>query len=170
MTASSSRALTLARPVIAGLVVLNLVYAATLVALLVFSFLIDGWPWRPLGIELVTDYPWAPAGLRLIVVVGIVGAAVVHTILRRLQAIVATVRDGDPFVLENARRLESIAWRVLALEGLRLVVAAIVRLVGDPFPAPPFSFAPWLAVLLLFVLAGVFAHGARMREDLDGTV
>jgi len=24
--------------------------------------------------------------------------------------------------------------------------------------------------LLLFVLAGVFAHGSRMRDDLDGTV
>jgi len=33
-----------------------------------------------------------------------------------------------------------------------------------------FSFTPWLAVLLLFVLAGVFAQGARMRTDLEGTV
>lgn len=33
-----------------------------------------------------------------------------------------------------------------------------------------FSFTPWIAVLLLFVLARVFAHGARMREDLEGTV
>ena len=31
-------------------------------------------------------------------------------------------------------------------------------------------FAPWLAVLLLFVLARVFDQGARMRADLDGTV
>ena len=33
-----------------------------------------------------------------------------------------------------------------------------------------FSVAPWLAVLLLFVLARVFAEGTRMRSDLDGTV
>jgi hypothetical protein len=33
-----------------------------------------------------------------------------------------------------------------------------------------FSLAPWLAVLLLFVLAQVFDHGARMRDDLEGTV
>jgi hypothetical protein len=33
-----------------------------------------------------------------------------------------------------------------------------------------FSLAPWLAVLLLFVLAGVFAHGTRLRDDLEGTV
>ena len=30
--------------------------------------------------------------------------------------------------------------------------------------------APWLAVLMLFVLSGVFAHGARLRTDLEGTV
>jgi hypothetical protein len=33
-----------------------------------------------------------------------------------------------------------------------------------------FSFAPWLAVLLLFVLARVFEHGAWMRSELEGTV
>jgi hypothetical protein len=33
-----------------------------------------------------------------------------------------------------------------------------------------FSVVPWLAILLLFVLAGVFARGARMRADLEGTV
>jgi hypothetical protein len=33
-----------------------------------------------------------------------------------------------------------------------------------------FSIASWFAVLLLFVLSGVFAQGARMRADLEGTV
>jgi hypothetical protein len=33
-----------------------------------------------------------------------------------------------------------------------------------------FSLTPWLAVLLLFVLARVFEQGAHMREDLEGTV
>jgi hypothetical protein len=33
-----------------------------------------------------------------------------------------------------------------------------------------FSVTPWLAVLLLFVLAQVFGDGARMRDDLTGTV
>ena len=32
------------------------------------------------------------------------------------------------------------------------------------------TFHPWIAVLLLFVLARVFAQGARMREDIEGTV
>jgi hypothetical protein len=108
--------------------------------------------------------------LRLIVFIGVAGAAIVHTVLRRLLAIVDTVRDGDPFILDNSRRLDAIAWSVVALELLRLVVMAIVAAVWEPGKLGGFSFAPWLAVLLLFVLSGVFARGARMRADLEGTV
>lgn len=170
MNTMSARALAVARPVIQGLTVLNLLYAVVITGLLVSSFFIDGWPQRPLGIELVAKYPWAATGLRAIVVIGVVGAVIVHTILRRLLAIVDTVRGGDPFILPNARRLNAIAWSVLALELLRMIVAALAAAVWKPGEVDGFSFAPWLAVLLLFVLSGVFAHGARMRADLEGTV
>ena len=170
MTRTSTQALAVARPVIRGLIVLNILYALAIAVLLVFSFFIEGWPQRPLGFDLTHAHPLAGDGLRAIVVIGVIGAAIVHTILRRLLAIVDTVRAGDPFILENARRLNAIAWRVLALEGLRLVVAAIAAVVWEPGRVDAFSFAPWLAVLLFFVLAGVFAHGARLREDLEGTV
>lgn len=170
MSPSSARALAVARPVIQVLTVLNALYAVGIAGLLVFSFFIDGWPQRPLGFDLVHAHPMAGFGVRMIVVVGLVGAAIVHTILRRLLAIVDTVRVGDPFILENARRLNAIAWSVAALEGLRLIVAAIAAAVWEPGKVDAFSFAPWLAVLLLFVLSGVFAHGARLRADLEGTV
>ena len=170
MTQANARALAIARPVIQILIVLNAVYALVIAALLVFSFTIDGWPQRPLGFDLVHAHPMAGLGVRAIVVVGLVGAALVHLILRRLLAIVDTVRVGDPFILDNAARLNAIAWSVAALEGLRLIVAAIATAVWEPGKVDAFSFAPWLAVLLLFVLAGVFAHGARMRADLEGTV
>ena len=170
MSPTASRALAFARPVIQLLTVLNICYALGIGLLLVFSFLMPGWPERALGFDIVNKYPFVPGGLRAIVVFGIIGAAIVHTILRRLLAIVDTVRDGDPFILEIASRLETIAWRVLALEGLRIVIAGIAAVVWEPGRIAPFSFAPWLAVLLLFVLAGVFAHGARLRADLQGTV
>ena len=57
---------------------------------------------------------------------------------------------------------------------LSLVIAAIARTVSTP--AHPldldagFSINGWLAVLLTFLLARVFAEGALMREDLEGTV
>ncbi len=138
--------------------------------MLISSFLVEGWPWRPLGFDLATMHPLAPLGLRTIMLVGIVGAAIVHSILRRLRAIVDSVREGDPFVLENARRLDAIAWRVLAIEVLRLTVWCIALSVWEPGKVSGFSFAPWLAIVLLFVLSGVFAQGARLRADLEGTV
>jgi len=169
MTRSSIRALAFARPVIKGLTVLNLVYAAGLAALFVFSFFIEGWPTRPLG-DFASTHPQLGNGLRAIVAIGFVAALIVHTILRRLLAMVDTVRDGDPFILENAERLNAIAWSVLALEVLRLGVMTIGSIVWEPGRLGEFSFTPWLAVLLLFVLSGVFTHGARMRADLEGTV
>lgn len=169
MTRLSAGAVAAARPVIVILTALNIAYGVLLAVLLVWSFFIEGWPERPLG-EFASLHPLLPAGLRAIVLIGILGAAVVHTILRRLLAIVDTVREGDPFNLENARRLDAIAWRVLALELLRMAVAFIAATVWEPGHLGGFSFTPWLAVLLLFVLSGVFAHGARLRDDLEGTV
>lgn len=170
MTRATANALAVARPAIQVLTVLNLVYGLAIAALLVWSFFIEGWPQRPLGFDMVNAHPWVGQGLRAIVVVGIAGAAIVHAILRKLLAIVDTVRAGDPFIADNVRRLDTIAWSVAALELLRLVVAGIAAVVWEAGRMEAFSFAPWLAVLLLFVLAGVFAQGARMRADLEGTV
>lgn len=169
MNSTSARALAVARPVIQGLTVLNLFYGISIALLLVWSFFIEGWPQTPLG-DFASKHPQLPNGLRVIVVIGVIGAVIAHTILRRLLAIVDTVRSGDPFILENARRLTAIAWSVLALEVLRLLVAAIASTVWEAGRIDGFSIASWFAVLMLFVLAGVFSQGARMRADLEGTV
>ncbi|GAB3351874.1 DUF2975 domain-containing protein [Lysobacter tyrosinilyticus] len=168
MTRTSAQALAIARPVIQGLTILNILYGAGITVLFCASFFIKGWPQNPLGH--FSDHPLLPLGLRVIVVLGIIGAAIVHTILRRLLAIVDTVRDGDPFILDNARRLNAIAWSVLSLEVLRLMVGGVAAAVWEPGHIDGFSIASWFAVLLLFVLSGVFAQGARMRADLEGTV
>ena len=169
MNSMSARALAVARPVIQVLIVLNVFYGVCIFLLLVWSFFIEGWPQTPLG-DFASEHPQLPNGLRAIVVIGVAGAAIVHTILRRLRAIVDTVRDGDPFILANAQRLNAIAWSVLALEVLRLIVAAIASAVWEAGRVDGLSIASWFAVLLLFVLSGVFTHGARMRADLEGTV
>ena len=94
--------------------------------------------------------------------------------LKRLLGMVETVRAGDPFVAANADRLQAIAWALLVLQLLSIVIGAIGKAISTP--AHPvdldagFSINGWLAVLLTFVLARVFAHGALMREDLEGTV
>lgn len=170
MNRTSARALSVARPIIQGLTVLNILYALSIASLLGASFFIEGWPEKPLGFDLATMHPQLPLGLRAIEIIGLVGAAIVHTILRRLLAIVDTVRGGDPFILQNAKRLNAIAWSVLAIEVLRLMVITIAAVLWESGRLGGFSLAPWFAVLLLFVLSGVFAHGARMRADLEGTV
>jgi hypothetical protein len=170
MRSMSTRALAVARPVIQVLTVVNILYVIGLALLFVFSFFVDGWPARPLGFDTVHAHPQIGNGLRAIVLLGILAAAIVYGVLRHLLAIVDSVRDGDPFVLDNARRLDAIAWRTAALEGIRLVILAIAALVWERGRLGSFTIAPWLAVLMLFVLAGVFAQGARMRADLDGTV
>jgi hypothetical protein len=169
MTRIAAQALAVARPVIRGLTILNVLYGIGL-ALLLGAFFLGASPEKALGFDAGPAHPQLIPGLRAIVVIGLIGAAIVHAILRQLLAIVDTVRDGDPFHLGNARRLERIAWSVLALELLRVAVAAIASSIGWPSLVDGFSIASWFAVLLLFVLAGVFSQGARMREDLEGTV
>ena len=88
--------------------------------------------------------------------------------------LVMGLRAGDPFVASNADRLQTIAWVLLALQILSVIIAGIadaVAMPGHPIDIDAgFSINGWLAVLLAFVLARVFAEGARMRDDLEGTV
>ena len=113
-------------------------------------------------------------GLRAIAVLGLVAIPLNHAVLKRLRAIVDTVRAGDPFAAANVSRLESIAWVLLALQLLSLVIGAIARIVSTPTHPihvdAGFSIYGWLAVLLTFVLARVFAEGARIRLKVEATV
>jgi hypothetical protein len=51
--------------------------------------------------------------------------AAIHVLLSRLLAVVETVRSGDPFVAENAARLKTMAWCVLAIQLLHLTFGAL---------------------------------------------
>jgi hypothetical protein len=171
MNQPNADALSVSHTLLRFLITLNRLFGAAIFVLLVWTFIAAGFLARALGTD---DSPLAVVGMRLIMGVGIVGTVLTNVLLTRLLSIVETVRVGDPFVTENASRLQTIAWLVLALELSRLVVVGIANMVSTA--ARPIhidwnlSFTPWLAVLLLFVLARVFDHGARMREDLDGTV
>lgn len=98
--------------------------------------------------------------------------AAVHILLSRLLAMVETVRTGDPFVPDNAVRMKTIAWCLLATQIYHLlngVMAKAMTLAGSDIPWS-FSASGWLAVLLLFVLAGVFEQGTRIRADLEAMI
>lgn len=99
------------------------------------------------------------------------------TLLWLGRALLLSVRDGDPFVAANVRRLRIIGFLLAVgtpivgyvtqlLDGA-LAASSTVGELGQSFTIP--GNGP-LAGLGVFVLAEVFAHGVRLREDVEGTV
>jgi hypothetical protein len=155
-----------------ALIVLNLSVGTLIFALFVASVIARDQVFAALGADVANAS--LIHGMRLIMVIGVGSVPLAHILLTRLLAIVETVRLGDPFVAGNATRLQTAAWALLGLELLHLAVGAIAA--GASSKSQPldidwnFSITGWLAVLLLFVLARVFDHGTRLRDDLEGTV
>ena len=168
-----SAALPIAHVVLRVLIVLNWLYGAAIVTLLV-AMPTRRWLMITFHLSPSPEADRVVMGFHAIALIGLVTIPFNYAILKRLLAIVETVRSGDPFVAANASRLQGIAWALLALQLLSLVVGAIVKSISTP--AHPihlnagFSISGWLAVLLTFLLARVFAEGTLMREDLEGTV
>ena len=167
-------ALALSRRVLRALIGLNLVMGALILVLLVASLIAQTWVMTALSVTPTNDNGSLVLGMRSIMLIGIASVPLTHGVLTRLLAIVDTVRAGDPFVAENADRLQRIAWSVLGLELLHVAVMTIAAAVSTE--ATPIDIkwrlnvARLVTVLLLFVLARVFEQGTRMREDLEGTV
>jgi hypothetical protein len=170
---SYSAALPIAHVMLRILIILNWVGGGLILALLV---VMPNQQWIMSAFKLAPS-PEAERvvmGLRAIAILGLAAIPVNYLVLKRLLAIVGTVREGAPFVAANASRLQNIAWALLGLQFLGIVIGGIAKAVSTP--AHPvhinagFSVNGWLAVLLTFVLARVFAEGALMREDLEGTV
>jgi hypothetical protein len=156
------------------LIVLNWLSGIFILALLTATFVAQEWTFRALGITGESGIPQIIAGLQAIAALGVVAVVLNNFVLKRLLAIVETVKIGDPFVAANAFRLHAIAWLLLALQILSIVIALIGKAISTPHHPmhldAGFSPMGWLAVLLTFVLARVFAEGTLMREDLEGTV
>ena len=152
------------------LVVLNWMYGAIVLAILVGMFAAVHWTMTALGFPSTAESTALTAqGVRMIAAIGIAGVPLNLLVLKRLLAMVETVRSGDPFVAGNAARLQVIAFAVLGQQLLQLVVGIVSRTM-TPVKISAFSKGGWLAVILLFVLARVFAEGTRMRDELEGTV
>jgi hypothetical protein len=155
------------------LIVLNWVYGAGVLFLLVGMFADRHWMMRALGFPPSAQSDPVLLGIRVIAALGLIAVPLNFAILSRLSAMVLTVRSGDPFVAANAYRLQAIGWFLLGLQVLSLGIGLIGKVISAPahlFLDAGLSPAAWLAVVLVFVLARVFAVGALMREDLEGTV
>jgi hypothetical protein len=167
-------ALTASRIVLRILLVLNWLYGAAILALTIASIAAEQPVMTAIGVPPSPETAPLIRGMQAMALLGLVTIPLHYVVLRRLLDLVESVRVGAPFIGENAARLQSIAWAMLGLQLLSVVIGAIAKGVStDKHPLrvdAGFSTAGWLAVLLLFVLARVFAEGARMREELEGTV
>ena len=127
------------------------------------------------------DFPFAAefllpgVGLRSLIAVSLVA---LFFFFGKMRAIIRSVGEGDPFIPENAQRLNAMAWLLLVHEVAALLVGelrAYTANLADGQGTNSIEYGPYdldglLIVIVLFILARVFRHGAAMREDLEGTV
>jgi len=171
--AAQSPALPLAHAALKILMVLNWGLCALILALL---FVVPARIWILGSFHIPTpgDADELILGMRGIAVCGLLTIPLNYIILKRLLAMVDTVRARNPFVAANAQRLKQIAWSLLGLQMLGITIGAIAKEISTAeHPVhmdAGFSINGWLAVLLTFLLARVFAEGTAMRDELEGTV
>ena len=117
--------------------------------------------------------------------IGLAIVAMLFVFFGKLRRIIGTVGEGDPFQPENATRLSQMGWLMLGTQ-LAIIPAGFIALqltryadaaekagaknISLSFGNGDFDMTALLLVVILFILARVFRHGAAMREDLEGTV
>jgi len=90
--------------------------------------------------------------------------------------VLRTVRDGDPFVHANARRLWTAGVVLMAGGGLTSLISQVSTMValgrlGDyTTMESSFDLTPVLCGLVLVVLGEVFRQGIKLRADTEGLV
>jgi hypothetical protein len=158
----------LSRTLLKLLLALNLLVACLVVVALVASFPFESAATNYFERRAFDSALLLPT-LRIWFVLALPYAAAVHILLSRLLAIVRSVEAGEPFVPDNAVRLRSIAWALLAMQLLHLVFGVMVKVAASANAQMEWSFSlyGWLTVLLAFVLARVFEEGTRIRADLE---
>jgi DUF2975 family protein len=142
----------------------------------------------PSGV-VVTDNPSVSFDVRdpttkqvaLATAIALAQAVLVGLVLWFLRGLARSAKEGDPFAVENVRRLRGLGF-TLAFGGP--IVAAFESWAQDALLAsvsgigvgqltrPGFSFPLGLilAGMGAFILAAVFAYGVRLREDVQATV
>ena len=174
MATAHPNSLILSTSVLRLLITLNLIMGAAIALLLIATFVAEGPVFHALGVPFALFSNRLFFGMRMIMLIGIAVVPIVHFVSKRLLLIITTVSTGNPFVVVNAQRLRAIAWSLLVLDLMHLFVGFIgsrISAAGLPLHLSwGFSFTRCLAVLMLFVLAQVFEEGARMRDELEGTV
>lgn len=157
------------------------------------SLEITTWPGQlaeplPPGFDLVEHVPIQVtlrqptlAQLLLSVAVGLLPLLLVAAVLWLLRGLARSVRHGDPFSAANVRRLRRLGLLFLLgypvmvlvtrlLQNWLVTTLPVLPLGGIGTTLDVISPIALLAGLVMFLLAEVFAHGLRLREDVEGTI
>jgi hypothetical protein len=135
--------------------------------------------WSTIFLGLSKSYPAVDPAFLLsnflaIMTLWVLISGLAWSILRKLLAIIGSVEEANPFVRANAVRLKAIGWLMVGIQiaGVPLEIAGstFLALRGKPYDGFELPINSILAILLVFILAGIFEHGADMREELEGTV
>ena len=114
---------------------------------------------------------WAVMAVQLLAVLA---AVLGFYYFRHIHRIIDTVSEGDPFVPANAQRLNAMGWIAVAGQLMAIPFNIVGRWMGTVASSFQVDFGlsigGILLILILFILARVFREGARMREELEGTV
>jgi len=98
-----------------------------------------------------------------------------------LRGFMRSVREGDPFGVDNVRRLRGLGFLLVVGAPLVELINYLIRqaLFNEvpPFPSVDLGSAGYalpagamIGGLGAFILAEVFAYGVRLREDVEGTI
>lgn len=119
----------------------------------------------------------AASQLALSIILDLIPLVIGIAVLLILRAIVGSIKDGDPFGRANVGRLRKLGIILVAFPVVAIVMSVLLGGILDSTPnggllnnSFSLDFAPVAAGLGVLVLAEVFAHGVRMREDIEGTV
>src|SRR5690242_9719234 len=123
-------ALTASRVALHIVIVLNWIGGAGILAILIAAVTNEHWTMTALGVPPSPDTEPLIRGMRAIAFLGLLAIPLNYVMLNRLLDIVETVRAGDPFVANNASRLQTIAWALLGVQMLGLVIGSIAKSVS----------------------------------------
>jgi hypothetical protein len=112
-------------------------------------------------------------------IIAVAGAAICVALAAWMFVLTTRIIDaagaGDPFVAENANRLDRIAWLLLTMQAVGFVFDNVMDMFPDKLREHvnlgfDVSATGILAALLIFILAQIFRRGSEMRAELEGTV
>jgi hypothetical protein len=167
--------LVVSRWVLRALLVLNILAGVSLLLLLGWSFLDQSrFLSAALRVSPAVDEAMFLAGFRIAFSAILPATIAAHLLFTRLLAILRSVAQGQPFASANGRRLQVSAWSLLVIQlcdllfGYGATTADLAA--GERVSGWSPSLAGWIAVLLVFVLAGVFSEGSRLRAEAELTI